>query len=151
VRALRVDLKVKTDDGSLLKRGQKVIVTDAANPDRQYEANIDQIEPLNGGIFQTVKVYITDNEKLLLPGRQIKAQIIAGDHDGLWVPVSAVVDLGQRRTVFVMDGNKFVATEIRTGVRSNDKIEILSGIDQNARIAEKALLLIDSDGFIATN
>jgi Cu(I)/Ag(I) efflux system membrane fusion protein len=150
VRALRVDLKVKTDVGSLLKRGQKVIVTDAANPDRQYGASIDQIEPLNGGLFQTVKVYITDNEKLLLPGRQIKAQIITGNRDGLWVPVSAVLDLGQRKTVFVLDGNKFVATEIITGVRSDDKIEIIWGIDKNAKIAEKALLLIDSDGFIAS-
>jgi len=151
VRSLRVDLKVKTEDGSLLRKGQKVIITDAANSGRQFVAAIDQIEPLNGGIFQTVKVYITDNERLLLPGRKIKAQIMAGTREGLWVPVSAVVDLGQRRSVFVMDGNKFVAMEIGTGVRSEDKIEILSGIDQNSRIAEKALLLIDSDGFITTN
>jgi len=148
VRSLRVDLKVKTEDGSLLSRGQKVIIIDTANSGRQFVGAIDQIEPLNGGIFQTVKVYITDNERLLLPGRQIKAQIMAGIRDGLWVPVSAVANLGQRRSVFVMDGNKFVAMEIGTGVRSEDKIEILSGIDQNSRIAEKALLLIDSDGFI---
>jgi Cu(I)/Ag(I) efflux system membrane fusion protein len=76
---------------------------------------------------------------------------MAGDRDGLWVPVSAVVDLGQRSTVFVMDENKFIATEIRTGVRSNNKIEILSGLEQNVKIAEKALLLVDSDGFIVTN
>ena len=57
---------------------------------------------------------------------------------------------GSDKTVFVMDENKFVATEIITGVRSDDKIEILSGIDQNSKIAEKALLLIDSDGFIAS-
>lgn len=149
--ALRVDLKIKTEDGSLLKSGQKVIITDAANPDREFEGRINQIDPLNGGIFQTVKVYITDKERFLLPGRQIKAQIMSGTRDGIWVPVSAVAELGQRRTVFVFDGNKFVAREIRTGVRSNDKIEILSGIDKNSIIAEKALLLIDSDGFIATN
>jgi hypothetical protein len=48
----------------------------------------------------------------------------------------------------MMNGNKFVATEVRTGVRSGNKIEILSGIDKNSVIAEKALLLTDSDGFI---
>ena len=151
VRALRVDLKVKTEYGPLLKRGQKVVITDAAHPERQFNASIGQIEPLNGGLFQTVKVYLRDDERLLLPGRQIKAQIMAGIRDGLWIPVTSVVDLGQTRSVFVMNGNKFVATEVRTGVRTSDKIEILYGIDQNSLVAEKALLLIDSDGFISAN
>jgi len=56
---------------------------------------------------------------------------------------------GQRCSVFVLDNNKFIATEVRAGVRSKGKIEILSGIDRNSQIAEKALLLIDSDGFIS--
>ncbi len=151
VRALRVDLKVKTADGALLKNGQKVVVTDAANPGKQYYGIISQIEPLNGGLFQTVKVYITDNERLLLPGRQIEAQIMAGTREGLWVPASAVVALGRSWLVFVLDQNRFVATEVRTGVRAEDKIEILSGITRDSKIAEKALLLTDSDGFISTN
>jgi membrane fusion protein, copper/silver efflux system len=151
VNSLRVDLKVKTEDGSLLRTGQKVIITDAANPDRQFSASIDQIDPLNGGLFQSVKVYVADNERILLPGRQIKASILAGSRNGLWVPVTSVIDMGQHRSVFVFNENRFVATEVRTGVRSKDKIEILTGINENSKIAEKALLLTDSDGFIDTN
>ena len=151
VRSLRVDLKVKTGDGTLLRRGQHVVITDAANPGKHFKGTISQIEPLNGGLFQSVKVFITDNERLLLPGRQIKAQIMAGPREGLWVPATAVVDLGQRRSVFVLEDNKFIATGVRTGVRSGDKVEILSGLDRNAKIAGKALLLIDSDGFISIN
>ncbi len=149
VRALRVDLKVKTEYGSLLREGQKVIITDAADPDREFTASISQTEPLNGGLFQSVKVYMRDNDRHLLPGRQIMARIMAGTHESLWLPVTAVADMGQRRSVFVMEENKFYATEVRTGIRSADKIEILSGIDQNSTVAEKALLLIDSDGFIS--
>lgn len=151
VRSLRVDLKVKTGDGTLLRRGQHVVITDAANPGKHFKGTISQIEPLNGGLFQSVKVFITDNERLLLPGRQIKAQIMAGPREGLWVPATAVVDLGQRRSVFVLEDNKFIATGVRTGVRSGDKVEILSGLARDAKIAGKALLLIDSDGFISIN
>lgn len=151
VRSLRVDLKVKTEDGTLLRRGQQVVITDAANPDRHFKGIISQIEPLNGGLFQSVKVFITDNERLLLPGRQIKAQILAGQREGLWLPVTAVVELGQRRSVYVLEDNKFIATEVRTGVRSGDMVEILSGLDKDSKIAGKALLLIDSDGFITVN
>ena len=151
VTALRVDLKVKTEYGPMLKRGQEVIITDPAHPDKQFVSSISQIEPLNGGLFQTAKVYIRDNERLLLPGRQIKARIITDARDGLWVPVTAVVDLGQQRVVFVMIDNKFIAREVRTGIRTKDKIEILYGIDPDSMVAEKALLLTDSDGFISAD
>jgi hypothetical protein len=83
-----------------------------------------------------------------MPGRQIKAKIMAGSHIGLWLPKTAVIDLGHRQAVFEMHDNSFVATEVRTGIRTGDMIEIISGIDQDSRVAEKALLLSDSDGFI---
>lgn len=149
IKALRVDLKVNTDFASFLRKGQEIIFTDAANPKRQFNATIDQIEPLNGALFQTVRVYFRDNERYLIPGRQIQAKIMADTRDGLWLPSTAVIDLGQRKAVFVLDNNRFIATEVKTGVKSNGKIEILSGIDRNSQIAEKALLLIDSDGFIS--
>jgi len=45
ITSLRVDLKVKTEYASLLRKGQEVIITDAARPDKQFNASIDQIEP----------------------------------------------------------------------------------------------------------
>jgi len=151
VRALRVDLKVKSEFTPLLREGQQVMLTDAAYPEKQFKAYIGQIEPLNGGLFQTVKVYLRDEEQLLLPGRQIEARIITGSREGLWVPATAVVDLGQSSSVFVLEDNKYIAREVRTGIRAKDKTEILYGVDENTLIAEKALLLVDSDGFINAN
>jgi Cu(I)/Ag(I) efflux system membrane fusion protein len=149
VRSLRVDLKVKMEDAPLVERGQKVILTDESYPERQISASIDQIEPFNGGLFQTVKVFIkTDDKDGFFPGKQITARILAGSHDGLWLPATAVVEMGQHRSVFIKKENKYVPSEVRTGVRSNNKIEILYGIDQNSIVAQEALLLVDSDGFI---
>jgi Cu(I)/Ag(I) efflux system membrane fusion protein len=141
---------VKTEDVSLLQKGQKVILTETGYPERQFTAFIDQIEPLNGGLLQTVKVFfrIKNKEELLLPGKKITAQIFTGSRDGLWLPVTAVVETGRSNSVFILKDNKYVATEVRTGVRSNDVMEILYGIDENTTVAEKAMLLIDSDGFI---
>jgi Cu(I)/Ag(I) efflux system membrane fusion protein len=148
IKSLIIDLKMRTEDCSFLKNGQKVIITDAVNPDNIYNASVSRIEPLAGGLFQSVKVYITDNERRLMPGRLITAQIMAGSKNGLWLPKTAVIDLGHRQSVFEIRDNSFVATEVRTGIRTGDKIEIISGIDQDSRVAEKALLLSDSDGFI---
>lgn len=149
VRSLQVELKVKTEEVPLLKRGQMVIVSDPLFPERELTVKIDQVEPLNGGIFQSIRIYIRDDKRILSPGRQVKARIETGDREGLWVPASAVADLGTRRSVLVHNDNKFIPVEVITGVEANGKIEILSGIDSTSVIAEKALLLIDSDGFIS--
>jgi len=98
-----------------------------------------------------VKVYVIDQEKLLLPGRQIQAYIQAGNRNALWVPKSAIVNLGQKRLVFLLKDKIFAAINIKTGLQSADQIEVLSGIDQSSTIALNASLLTDSDGFIKSN
>jgi len=150
IKSLRVDLKVKTEDIWMLKKGQKVIFTVAGSPGQKFEANINQIEPLNGGLFQLVKVFFTDIDGHLIPGGQVQAHILAGNHHSLWLSKTAVINLGQKQSVFAMCDKKFIATTIKTGVRSGENIEILSGIDQHSKVALNALLLTDSDGFIKT-
>jgi membrane fusion protein, copper/silver efflux system len=146
--SLRADIKVKTEDAWLLKKGQKVILTDATSRGESIEATISLIEPLNGGLFQIVKAYTGGKEGLLSPGKLIQASIITGRHSGLWVPLSAVYNLGQHQVVFVKKENSFVATPVTTGLRSDEMVEITEGLDTGSEIALKATLLTDSDGFI---
>jgi Cu(I)/Ag(I) efflux system membrane fusion protein len=151
IKSLRADLKVRTEDVSLLRKGQKVNFTVNSLPGVKVEATVSQIDPLNGGLFQLVKVNFPNQGSRLLPGSQIQAQIFAGKHNAMWLPVSAVVNLGQRKSIFVMHDGKFVATTIETGLQSGESIEIRSEINQNSKIALNALLLTDSDGFILSN
>lgn len=148
--SLRADIKVNTEDACLLKKGQKVSLTDAVSPGKNIEATISLIEPLNGGLFQLVKVYTGDNEGIFLPGKLIQASISAGTHNGLWVPKTAVYNLGQHQAVFILKDNRFIAAQVTTGLRSGEMVEILEGVDKGAEIALKATLLTDSDGFINT-
>lgn len=145
---VRVDLKVRTEDAGLLKKGQKVTITDILSPEQKYIATISQVEPLQGGAFQLVKVYLTDNSKTLVPGKQIQAQIELKKRNSYWVPKSSIANLGLQQIVFVMQDGTLIATKVKTGLQSNNKIELKSGVDKNARIALNASLLIDSDGFI---
>lgn len=148
--SLRADLKVNTEDACLLKKGQKVNLTDALSPGKSIEATISLIEPLNGGLFQLVKVYTGDNEGSFLPGKLIQASISAGTHTGLWIPQTAVYNLGRHQAVFILKNNRFIAAPVTTGLRSGDMVEILEGVEKGAEIALKATLLTDSDGFIMT-
>lgn len=151
-KAIRIDLKVKIRDAGLLRKGQKVLLTDPLDAGKNFEALIDQVDPLNSSSFQTAKIYLkSDNISFqLTPGRQLAATIYAGSHTGLWVPSTAIAETGQHSMVFVEKDNRFIATEVRTGMHTGTKTEILSGIDENSALAEKAMLLIDSDGYICT-
>lgn len=146
--SLRADLKVKTEDIALLKEGQKVILADESMEGHSITGTISQIEPLNGGLFQVVRIFVTDTERHLLPGSQIRGKIVAEDHSALWLPASAVLDLGNRKSVFALQNGKFVATPVETGMRKNDIVEILTGLSSDSEVALNGLMLIDSDGFV---
>ncbi len=148
---LRVDLKVATEDVGLLKTGQQVFIQDGEINGHTFSGSISQIEPLNGGYFQLLKVYIKDNEKILKPGRQIKGWIKAEDRDALWIPQTAVVDMGLSRSVFVLKEGRFISRNVETGLQLNKMIEITKGLDINSELALNGLLLVDSDGLIDAN
>jgi membrane fusion protein, copper/silver efflux system len=149
-KSVRVDLKIRNEDAGFLKAGQKVTLSDVANPGRKINATVNQIEPLNGGLFQLARIYLSDPENLLLPGMKIHAYIEAGTRPSLWLSKSAVVDLGKHQAVFLWEDSSFVAKQVLTGVRAGEKIEVTAGIDENAIIAANGSLLTDSDGLIKT-
>ena len=148
LKSLRADIKVKTEEVVLLRKGQQVTIVPNIPTGKNYETRISQIEPLNGGVFQLVKVYFKDKDGSLFPGRQIQATIRTGKHNSIWLPETSVVNTGQHASVFVMNKNKFIPTTIKTGLHSGNKIEIVSGIDNTSPVALNASLLTDSDGFI---
>jgi len=144
----RADLKVKTQEIGWVRKGQKVTFSLVGSTNKIYNATISQIEPLNGGFFQLVKVFFTDRDRILFPGRQIQATIITGKNKSIWLPETTIVNMGEHKSVFVKKENKFLATIIKTGMHAGNKVEVLSGIDKTSNVALNASLLIDSDGLI---
>lgn len=75
----------------------------------------------------------------------------AGNHNGIFVPASSVVHLGNNKVVFKKDDGLFYAVKVVTGTTSGNSIEIISGISQNDSIAENGQMLTDSESFIKMN
>jgi len=148
IKALRADIKVKTEEIGFLRKGQQVHIHSDFPSGKNYETNISQIEPLNGGIFQLVKVYFKDKDGNLFPGRQIQAEIRTDKHNSIWLPETTIVNMGLHKSVFIKYKNKFIATVVTTGMHTGNKIEVLSGIDCASNVALNPSLLIDSDGLI---
>jgi len=148
MKSLRADIKVKTEEIGFLRKGLQVYIQSDFPSSTNYETSISQIEPLNGGIFQLVNVYFKNKDGNLFPGRQIQAEIRTDKHNSIWLPETTIVNMGHHKSVFIKYKNKFIATIIKTGMHTGNKIEILSGIDCTSNVALNPSLLIDSDGLI---
>lgn len=136
-----------------IKTGQPAeVFTDTQNPLR-IKGNVDFIEPVyeNGEKYISVRIYLNNPNGNLKIGMFVNAIAGAGNHNGIFVPASSVVHLGNNKVVFKKDDGLFYAVKVVTGTTSGNSIEIISGISQNDSIAENGQMLTDSESFIKMN
>jgi Cu(I)/Ag(I) efflux system membrane fusion protein len=87
---------------------------------------------------------------LLKPGMFAKVELKTSSSTSgakvLAIPNSAVLDSGQRQHVFVrVAEGRFVAREVRLGMRGNDFVEVLGGVQEGEVIVVSGNFLIDSE------
>lgn len=81
----------------------------------------------------------------------MSAIINIGERDGLWIPGSAVLDLGNGNSVvFLKEGRFFRTHQVTTGAKVIHEINILNGLSPKDTVAIDASYMIDSEGFILT-
>jgi multidrug efflux pump subunit AcrA (membrane-fusion protein) len=62
--------------------------------------------------------------------------------DALTVPRAAVVDVGGRRGVYLVDGETARFRDVQTGVSDESHIEVVDGVDEGARVVTMGALAI---------
>jgi RND family efflux transporter MFP subunit len=119
-----------------------------AVPGRTFAAHVNYIQPGVDAVTRTLKVRLDmDN-----PGTALKPDMYADVEfrvnlpARLTVPAEAVLDSGERRTVFVDHGaGYFEPRQVTTGERAGDRIQILSGLREGERVVTSGNFLIDSE------
>ena len=115
-------------------------------------ARIETIEPFfrEGEWNLTARVPL-DNSTLGLPvGMPVHASTDRKVKDADWLPRPAVVSLGTEQVVFVAVDAGFTARSVRTGIRTDSLVQVLSGLKAGERVAANGQFLIDSESFIKT-
>ena len=146
-------LNIFAEQSALVKVGNKVRITPESDPQKDFRATINYIEPFyrEGNKTLTVRVYF-DNSAFKIPiGSQVKATVFAGDRSANWLPEEAVLSLGLDKVVFVREGESFAARKIETGIINKHLIQVLNGLEKNEAVAANAQYLVDSESFIKTN
>jgi membrane fusion protein, copper/silver efflux system len=131
-----------------IKPGLKVEVEVPSLPGKVFIGRVSSISPVVNSPTRTVRVRasVPDPEGLLRPDTyvNVKIQIVLGTH--LAVPEDSVLHSGDDSFVFVVkDGGLFEPRAIRTGSKTEDDYEVLSGLGEGETVVTAANFLIDSE------
>jgi RND family efflux transporter MFP subunit len=128
--------------------GETARVSLQALPGKSFDARIDYLQPEVDPMTRTLKVRLNmDNPGLMLkPDMYADVEFRVNIPSRLTVPADAVLNAGERQTVFVDRGNGyFEPRQVKTGEREGGRIQILSGLRQGERIVTSGNFLIDSE------
>jgi len=128
--AFVIEMAVDEVDIALIEIGQKAIVVLDAYENKTFNAVVSMIYPQKDERSQTFKVeaIFNDPPDVLYSGLAGEANIIISTKsDALTIPLSYLLDGNQVQT-------KNGSVQVETGLRSLERVEILSGLDTNTFI-----------------
>lgn len=149
-----VILKIYPEDVNKIQVGQMVEITSEIAPENPIQAKINFIEPIleSDSKFISVRVYLdkTDHHVFKI-GSLVSGEIKTDDSEGLWIPSSAQLDLGNNtHVVFKKQGAHFKTQKVTVGNKVKNEVKVIDGLSPSDTIATDAWFMIDSESFVLT-
>lgn len=147
ISSIKLDFTVPETMLSALRPGLVIYARSAAYPDQPFNGQISVIDPVIDPNTRAVQVRarLPNPDRKLKPGMLLSVGIETAPRMSLSVPELAVVGEGNSRFVYIVDKNEAKRTLVRTGVRGNGRVEILSGLRQGQRVVTEGVVKL-SDG-----
>jgi len=139
------DLSIPEKFSSVLKKGLKVNATFSAYKDKIYEGTIEsvasRVDAQTRSILARAKI---NNENLeILPGSLLEIELLYKEKDALSIPDTALLMDGNKSFVYkIIENNITKKTEVKTGFRDQENLEIISGLSQGDKVVAEGLTKI---------
>ena len=145
------DIKIPENYSGYIKKGLPVKVKIASYKDKVFEGEIDfvssRINADTRSLLSRIKVKNKDLE--LISGSLLEVSVRFNLRNSLSVPDTSVMVEGDRSYVYkINDENIANKTEVKTGLRSEKNIEIISGLSQGDIIVAEGLRKVRPQGKI---
>ncbi len=144
-----IEIDVPERQSGWIEVGQPAHMTLASMPGREWQARVDYVYPTLRLESRTLRARLVfDNPGLVFrPGMYASIRIDAGARDEvIVVPSQAVIRSGEQQRVIVALGDgHFRPAQVRTGLESEGRVEILEGLSAGEKIVISSQFLIDSE------
>jgi RND family efflux transporter MFP subunit len=139
---VRLVANVVEKDIRLITAGLPAEVVVDAFPGEKFEGRVARVAPVLDPLTRTaqIEIEIPNPESRLKPGMYAKVSFVAERHENaLVIPTVALVDTQGKRGVYVPEpveggGQTAHFQEVEVGWVQDDRVEVLSGIEEGARI-----------------
>ncbi len=131
-KPLQVVADVNEEDIPRVEEGQRALLRSDAFPKRDLEAMVDSITPKGDPVTKTYRVYLRlpEDTPLRIGMSTDVNVVIRVAKNALLIPSVAA----EGNKVFIVEGDVARRREVDTGIRGTNGIEVLSGLDERARI-----------------
>ena len=136
------DLMIPETYAAILKKGLKLNATFSAYKDKTFSGTIElvasRVDAQTRSILARAKI---NNENLeILPGSLLEIEILYNEKNALSIPDTALIMEGNKKFVYqVIANNMIKKTEIETGVRDQENLEVLDGLTQGDKVVAEGL------------
>ncbi len=138
VDPLKVIAEIPEKMAPWIKEGQPVQLHVDAYPDRTFIGKVSRISPAVNTATRAFpfEALVPNQDAVLKPGTFARVHIESGKVDSvLTLPYATMQYRYGVNRVFLLDGDKLTAHELKVGERLGDRIEIISGVKAGDRVA----------------
>lgn len=133
-----------------LRVGQEATMTLAYQPEVTHRGTVAYVYPYLDKKTRTIEVrmeFQNSPELDLKPDMWVNVVLHSEvAHEGIAVPIQAVIRTGQRDVAFVaLEGGRFEPRELQLGAQAGDEFEVLGGLAEGDRVVTSAQFLINSE------
>ena len=145
---LLVYIQVYESEINYIKEGARVDISAVSFPGSTYQGSILSLDTYVDKDTRTLRARaeIANTDGTLRPEMLITAAVKCALGERLAVPNDAVLDTGIKQSIFVKTApGIYEPRQVRTGVKGEGYIEIVSGIKEGEDVAISANFLLDSE------
>ena len=131
------------------KRGSQVQVQSVDIPAQQSRVPVSLIQPYfkEGTSYSLIRAVIPNSNKVWKVGQLISVSK-ATETEGIWLPKTAVLQLGTRYVVFIRRNSAFVPAYVSVNKIAGEWVDIGTSLGSDQELALNAWFLVDSESFI---
>ncbi len=123
-----------------IRPGQTLMVSTGAYPERLFEAEVyavdNRVDPVTRAL--TARAWLDNQDRLLKPGMLLNVFFTGPERQTLTIPEAALLQEGETRFVYrLRDDGTVTRVEVRTGLRREGRVEILSGLQAGQQVVRE--------------
>ena len=141
VDKIKVDFTLPEQYSKLIRKGADVDVQTDLGKAERHKATIIATEPQISSVSRNLKVRSVLQGVKANPGSFVKVYLTRRqDHSSIMVPTNCIIPDDKNKQVVVVKGGKANFVNVKTGIRNEDMVEIISGINPGDSVVVTGVL-----------